>query len=465
MRLFAGTQQRASERGTVLLMATVTILVIVGMLALAVDVGYLMGGRGQLQNIVDASALAGAQGLHIAIEPAGSKVEQDQIIRKLAKDMALFNPMRGATGISGLALSDDDITIDYPNNYPVQPARVTVKHRLALPTIFGNIFGISSMNISAVAMASTTVVDGGTGIVSGCWRPILIPDTFYNAQSEVWGICDPTFINSDGSKPCRSTGPPNQDPTIAQQVGDRYVSRFASVNATSGRNQSTNFAQAWPPTASTLGEPTSIRDAKDQGELKYVNGVQTGRNLIGQRMRLRYSTTDPQRCDWRIINFAASNITGDFPTDPIQQISNGCCTKIQVGKLVQVYDDPTGKHLGVYQNFIQQLQTYRNSLSLTDLPTVASQQYHYAQTLKEYPTPNANPRVIPVLLCSPIQFSFSATPQFFITNIGAFYLESVSAEYIVGYFVREVVTAGTPLQPENEVENSSLLPVSVHLTR
>ena len=174
MRRFAGTQQRASERGTVLLMATVTILVVVGMLALAVDVGYLMSGRGQLQNIVDASALAGAQGLRVAIEPAGTKTEQGTIVRKLARDLALFNPMRRADGTSGLVLSDDDIAIDYPVNYPVQPARVIVKHRLALPTIFGNVFGISSMNISTVAIASTSVVDGGTGFVSGCWRPIPI---------------------------------------------------------------------------------------------------------------------------------------------------------------------------------------------------------------------------------------------------------------------------------------------------
>ena len=464
MRLLAGTPQRATERGTVLLMSSVTILIVVGMLALAVDVGYLMNARGQLQNIVDASALAGAQGLRVAIEEAGSKSQQDAIVRKLAKDLALFNPMRRADGTRGLQLSENDIVIEYPPSYPVQPARVVVKHRLALPTIFGNVFGISSMNISAVAIASTVPVDGGTGFVSGCWRPILMPDTFYGADGQVWGICDPTGNFSDGSKPCRATGPPNQDPTIAQQNGDRYVSRFASTNAGSIRNQNTNFTQAWPSGSSTTGEPTSIRDANDQSELKYVNGVLTGRNLIGQRMRLRYSSTNPQQCDWRIVNFAASNITGNFPADPIQQINKGCCAPIQVGQLVQVYDDPTGNHLGLYQNFIQQLQNYRNSLPLTDLPTVASQQYRYAQT-QNYPTPNANPRVIPVLLCSPIQFSFSATPQFYVTNIAAFYIEAVSSEYLIGYFVREAVTAGIPLQPQNEVENSGLLPVSVHLIR
>ena len=52
--------KRSTERGTVVLLATATLLILVGMLALAVDIGYLMSGRGQLQNTVDAAALAGA---------------------------------------------------------------------------------------------------------------------------------------------------------------------------------------------------------------------------------------------------------------------------------------------------------------------------------------------------------------------------------------------------------------------
>ncbi len=459
MRRFAGTQQRRSERGTVLLMATVTILVVVGMLALAVDVGYLMSGRGQLQNIMDSAALAAAQGLRVAIEPTGNTTEQDLIVRKLARDMALFNPMRRADGTSGLNLADDDIMVEYPPDYPIQPARVIVKHRLGLPMIFGNVFGLSSMNISAVAIAGTKIVDGGTGFVSGCWRPILMPDTFYGGDGQVWAICDPTANFPDGSRPCRSTGPPNQDPTIALQNGDRYASRFASVSAGSDRNQNANFTQAWPPGGNIIGEPTSIRDAYNQTELKYVNGVLTGRNLIGQRMRLRPG-------DWRIVDFAGSNITGSFPSNPVEQINYGCCTPLKVGKLVKVYT-PTDDNLGVYQNFIQQLQTYLATFSPgNDLPTQGSQLYRFAQTQK-FPTPNANPRVIPVLLCSPIQYSISPnTPQFLLRISALFFLETVSPDgFLSGYFVREVVTGGTPLQPQNEVSNSGLLPISVNLVR
>ena len=466
MLRLAGNKPRTSERGTVLLMATVTILVVVGMLALAVDVGYLMNGRGQLQNIVDASALAGAHGLRTAIEPNGATAQQTQIVRSLARDFALFNPLRAANGTTGLNLSDEDISIVYPADYPIHPARVTVKHRTALPTIFGSVFGLTSMNVSAVAIASTGVVDGGTGMVSGCWRPILIPDTFYDKNGNAWAVCGETrvpFIDGTVS-PSRprsqidtncSTNPNNcnLDPSLALQPGDYYISRFASTNASSTRNETTNFLQAWE-SATPVGAATSIRDTNNLAELKSAGG----KYLIGQRIFLR-------REDWQIVNFAASGITGDFPTDPVQQINRGCCTPIRVGEFVKVY--APGENTAIYNSFIQELHTWFNGLvGLSGLSSPNVNQYKYAQT-QNYPTPNANPRVIPVLMCSPIQFSDSRNAgQFFVTNIGAFFLEQVSPDgSLVGFFVREMVTGGLPLEPQNQVDNASLLPVSVQLVR
>jgi hypothetical protein len=459
MRRFAGTNQRASERGTVLLLATITILVVVAMLALAVDIGYLMNGRGQMQNVVDSAALAAAQGMRLAIEPAGSRIHQDTLVRKLAKDFALYNPVRRADGAYGLSLPDSDILIEYPANYPVQQARVIVKNRTALPTIFGNVFGISSMNVSAVAISSTAVVDGGTGMVSGCWRPILIPDSFYDQNRNVWAISGKASFSDNSFSPHRE-GPNGEDLSYAQQTGDYYISRYASANPSSDRNANRHFLQQWPPGSGVpTGEATSIRDAYDLNELKYVNGVVTGRNLIGQRIKFR-------RDDWRIVDFAKTGITGNFPADPVQQINKGCCTPIQVGTLVQVYEPTNPANTGIYDNFILELKNFRDLLATSDLQSLSAQQYRYIQS-QRYPTPNASPRVLPVLLCSPIEFSNSrAINQFYVTNVGAFFLESVSSEGdITGFFVREVVTGGMPLQAQHAVTNSGLLPISVNLVR
>ena len=167
--------------------------------------------------------------------------------------------------------------------------------------------------------------------------------------------------------------------------------------------------------------------------------------------------------DYRIVDFAGSGINGDFPSDPVQQIQRGCCTPIRVGQLVRVFTPD--ENASLYDNFRAELFRFYTANGFS-LPTPESTQYRYAQS-RDYPTPNANPLVIPVLLCSPIKFGDTKNAgQFYVTNIGAFYLEGVSADgSLQGHFVREVVTAGTPLQPQDEVPNASLLPISVSLIR
>jgi hypothetical protein len=221
------------------------------------------------------------------------------------------------------------------------------------------------------------VVDGGTGFVSGCWRPILIPDTFFDKDNRVWAICDPEKSSQlpGGSNPCRpakdidpKTTPAiyaqlQTTPELALQDQDHYVSRFASLNPGSqrGSNPDLHFMQERYAYENPLGSPrfdivpnkdahvqaTSLRDAWNETELKSYGG----RNLIGIQMYLR------QR-DWRLIDFAKSGISGNFPTDPAQQINKGCCAPIQVGQHIYVYPDPLNQDKGIYQNFAQALKAY-----------------------------------------------------------------------------------------------------------
>lgn len=459
-------KQRTRERGTVLLLATVTILVVVGMLALAVDIGYLMSGRGQLQNAVDAAALAGAQGIRTAIEPNGASAERNRIVRNLAKEYASLNSVKKVGDTSRMILDDNEIIVDFPVDYPVHQPRVTVKHRTALPTIFGNIFGISSMTVSAGAIASTTFVDGGTGMISGCWRPILIPDSFYGGDDrKVYAISGRAKYSDNSTSPTRCAPDVSQPCGFADrrpQSGDYYISRFASTNANSTRNAAHHFLDSvWPGVPT--GEATGIRDAQNLSDLKYVNGIVTGRNLIGQRMLLTGRHPDsPNIPDYRIVNFADSEINGDFSTDPVQQIQRGCCTPIHIGKFVKVFTPDA--YPALYDNFAAELNRFSTANGFS-LPTPEAMQFRYAQS-RDYPTPNANPLVIPVLLCSPIKFGDQYVGQFYVTNIGAFYLLSALPNGdLQGYFVREVMTAGTSLQSQDEVPNASLLPISVSLIR
>ncbi len=454
------------EQGTVLLLAAITILVVVGMLALAVDIGYMMNGRGQLQNAVDAAALAGAQGSHAAIEPPGSSTQTSSLVRQLANQYAGLNSVRKVGDSSPLKLSEADITFDFPSDYPVHQPRILVKHRTTLPTIFANVFGFSNFTVSAGAIASTTFVDGGTGMISSCWRPILIPDTFFDANNEVWAIgtsfksTEPTALTSS----LRNCAKQLPDGTTLQypceypreDLGDFYISRFASVaGSRSGSNYDSSFV--YPPNTNILSGSTSIRDTKNNTDLKYLNGVKAGRNLIGQRIILRPT-------DYLVVDFAnSSGITGEIPGEVSQQIEKGCCVPIRVGQPIKVfpqYDTSSWP----YPAFWSLLSNYISSLRVGYFDSPEAAQYRYAKS-QRFPTPNANPTVLPVLMCNPFKFSKNMN-QAYVTNIGAFHAEAVASDgTMVGYFVREVVTSGTPLQKQDEVPNISQLPVSVSLIR
>ena len=54
---------QANQKGAVIVMVAILMVVLIGCAALAVDVGYLYVARTELQRAADAGALAGAQGL------------------------------------------------------------------------------------------------------------------------------------------------------------------------------------------------------------------------------------------------------------------------------------------------------------------------------------------------------------------------------------------------------------------
>ncbi len=440
---------RRSERGSVLLITSAVIMALIALLALSIDLGYVLSRRSQLQSGLDAAALAAAAGLRAAIEPAGSHSEQDRIVRELAKKYASYNQVHRYGALTNdqgkpipnpannIALSDADIVPEHE----AQPPQVRITHRLSIPTIFASIFGFSNIEVSAGSVASTMPVDGGTGMISGCWRPLLLPDTFFDASGQVWAV---------GQRPGNPW--PNQP-------GDYYRSRFAT---SSGPRSSFPFVDSWDGTAGN--EITSIRDAKTSNELR-LNG---GKNLIGwQPILLRPG-------DWRLVNFADTypgSVQG-FEAEPWYQIRFGHCWSIRVGEKVKVHPLPVPPGNPLYGT-----QYYGDAINLGLLRLRNEDDYggvidiqlgfHYVSSTR-YKTANTNPRIIPVLLCDPMELVRNPfASEYQVTNIGAFFVDYVLPDgHLGGFFVRELVVGGLPLQPQNsEVTDPSLLPVSVQIRR
>ncbi|MGD0516470.1 MAG: pilus assembly protein TadG-related protein, partial [Thermoguttaceae bacterium] len=148
-------QNRPQHRGAILLLTVLLIVVLLGMIAFAVDLGYLMMAKTQLQAAADSAALAAA----------GSMGQSQTIASNAAKSYAAQNLI----GNQSVQLGSSDITYGTWDKTtrtftPVSSglisnaAKVTAKADStttgAIPLFFGRILNLYSVNLSASATAT-----------------------------------------------------------------------------------------------------------------------------------------------------------------------------------------------------------------------------------------------------------------------------------------------------------------------
>jgi Flp pilus assembly protein TadG len=174
--------------GAVSVTVALTIVMLVGFGAMAVDLGHFMVTRAQLQNAADACALAAANklladaGQHdasLSISDALSMavtVAQDNVAAKKNLtlngsdvELGVWNQQnRTFTVVSGATSADE-----------VNAVRVTVRRdgtsNGPISTFLANIFGMSSMNVQATAVAYLGWAgSAGSGVIAA---PIYIEET------------------------------------------------------------------------------------------------------------------------------------------------------------------------------------------------------------------------------------------------------------------------------------------------
>jgi hypothetical protein len=429
--------RRARQRGSIMLLTAVTITGMVGMLALSIDLGFLFSARSQFQNGIDAAALAGATGLRVSIEADAGMPQQASIVKSLAVQYASFNQVRryadpdpnsGQPNSNNLVIDPANVVIDAVGPIP----RVDVAADMDTPLLFAGIFGFSRMTMRASSQASLFPVDGGTGTISGngtfagCWRPLFLPDTFFDSTYTV------QYVGGRVGQPLAGDGP-----------GDYYRSRFA-VGA---RN-------VHPYIDGPAGDQvTGLRDTESATEI----GVKTimGMNVVFPR-------------DYYFV----ANFSG-LPRATIPELSAGplatfgYCGQIRVGDDIPIYPRT---NVAVYDEVRVGLQSLKqNTDDVIDTGLRAS--YKYIKSAS-FPGPNTHGSIIPVLLYDPFLVN-SAPSQLRVTNFGLFFLDSVSPEgTISGFFVREIMIGGTPILPANYSENEineqfkpKWLPMSVRLLK
>lgn len=203
------------QRGAVLVLAGVAMVVLIGITALAIDIGHLVVVRNEVQNAADAGALAGAQALYEDPDGFGEKLPGEEVntdANQVAYDTALLNQsdkfavevndplsnlgdvQRGhwnllnrtftpsdstetfnLFGVSESDLNKLDGTYEYPPgsaNYPVfiNAVRVVARRQDRPATsFFAGIFGYAGFGMTAEAVAyvgfAGGTIDAGVPIV------------------------------------------------------------------------------------------------------------------------------------------------------------------------------------------------------------------------------------------------------------------------------------------------------------
>ena len=303
-------RRHESERGAVLIHVAIGIVVLIGFLTFVVDYGVMWVGRRQAQNAADAGALAGA--VAMAFDANGWTDRSDTgPARTAARQMALTN------WVIGEAPDVDMATDVYFTGQPADmcPAdvngltgciRVDVYRNQtrgnALPSIFGQAFGINAHGVRATATARVAVADS-----SDCLKPWAIPDKWldrYDVTPTIdvnrWTEDDRFETHTGGGQPTPLpnpdvyTPPSNSGPgtgfTVAADLGTRVTLKqggpstaiepgvFQPVRIPRYDGNSTGGADYRDNIASCSGIPIGIGDVLESENGNMIGPTRQGVN-------------------------------------------------------------------------------------------------------------------------------------------------------------------------------------------
>jgi Flp pilus assembly protein TadG len=227
------------ERGATLVFVAVSLSVLLGMAALAVDTGLLLTARAESQRVVDAAALAGAGSL--ALAPGN-----EDLARQTAIDFAAQNDVRGDAAI----VLPGDVDVDLVNDVVRVRHFRTAARTNAIQTFFARVFGVDESGVATVGAAQA--FPGGNVF---CPLPITLPDRWIQGEggSEEWdeGEGDVYF-------------PPGEAGSVSYTEADigLLFNLFPSQGGSQGSDDGGRFMPSWYYT--WLPEPFSgtpeIRD-------------------------------------------------------------------------------------------------------------------------------------------------------------------------------------------------------------
>ena len=194
--------ESTGERGVAVIYVAILLVVLLGVTALAVDVGYMMVVRNQLQNAADAAALAAARKLGAIYEPMTYAQQQSYVctptdLSSVAQAIALEN----VAGLESVKVLAPDViigqwdstahtltpTYDRPDAVQVTARRDDTVPDGPIPRIFGVVFralGNAAGGISISATATAALTGQGSSVPGGLPIPVGISQSWFDSNPQ-----------------------------------------------------------------------------------------------------------------------------------------------------------------------------------------------------------------------------------------------------------------------------------------
>jgi len=222
------------QKGFVLVVLALLLVVLIGFLALAVDIGVLYSARTSAQEVADAAALAGA---FTFINDTQSP--QPQTASSNALQVALNNSVLGQP----VAAADVNVNVDVANR------RVAVDVQSTQNTYFARALGVQTANVGVEAVAEAAANSTGTA----CAKPWFIPNTVFGAGGACAACAANQVLISGGQVTAFGQSKIGQQFTLRSQIpssaiapGQFYAIRLpGSSGANDYRNNIATCANAY----------------------------------------------------------------------------------------------------------------------------------------------------------------------------------------------------------------------------
>jgi Flp pilus assembly protein TadG len=185
------TGWRGNERGVTLVLMAITILLTLGMAAIAIDYGMIKAAKAEGQRAMDAAALAGASAFINSDPDFNMDSAADTRAREFAAKHLVHSVQIDTTEPPA---GEMHVEIDHPKE------QVTATFtRGSIRLWFASVFGSTTMGIQATATAHARLSG-----VSTCLMPVAVPDLWRNFSPDVAedangnGLMDFVDDNSNG---------------------------------------------------------------------------------------------------------------------------------------------------------------------------------------------------------------------------------------------------------------------------